>query len=235
MIGSSRIEIAALAQVALFAGLDQNALEDIYSCGQTQRIPRDRVLFRQQAPARLLYVLLEGRIRVSELTPDGHEVLLRFIEPGQMLGGMAALGDMAYLVTARAQIPSRVQTWAHPALERLMTRYPRLARNAMRLMVKRIDELQKRCVELATERVEQRIARAVLRLAAQAGKRTEQGVLLNLPLSRQDLAALTGTTLFTVSRVLNRWSQQGVLSLGRQRVTLRRPHELVVIAEALRG
>lgn len=73
----------------------------------------------------------------------------------------------------------------------MIDQYPQLARNALRLMVGRIRELQQRTVELATERVEQRIARTLLRLAEQTGKRTEQGVLLNMQLSRQDLAAMT--------------------------------------------
>jgi CRP-like cAMP-binding protein len=87
--------------------------------------------------------------------------------------------------------------------------------------------------ELVTERVEQRLARALLRLARQAGQRSEQGVLIGFPLSRENLADMTGTTLYTVSRILSSWEHQGLVEAGRERVLIRRPHALVAIAEDL--
>jgi CRP-like cAMP-binding protein len=103
----------------------------------------------------------------------------------------------------------------------------------LRLVADRFHDLQDRYRELATERVERRVARALLRLARQAGKRTDEGVLLDLPLSRQDLGEMTGTTLYTVSRILSGWEQNGLILSGRERIIIRRPHELVIIAEDL--
>jgi len=71
------------------------------------------------------------------------------------------------------------------------------------------------------------------RLARKTGKRVEGGVLLDLPLSREDLAAMTGTTLFTVSRLLAEWERAGLVEVGRERVVIRVPHGLVAIAEDL--
>jgi CRP-like cAMP-binding protein len=87
--------------------------------------------------------------------------------------------------------------------------------------------------ELATERVERRVARALLRLARQVGQKEEDGVLIGLPLSREDLAEMTGTTLYTVSRILSGWEHQGLVEAGRERVFIRDPHALVAIAEDL--
>jgi CRP-like cAMP-binding protein len=84
-----------------------------------------------------------------------------------------------------------------------------------------------------TERVERRIARALLRLAHHAGRRVETGVEIDFPLSRQDLAQMTGTTLFTVSRTLSAWQGDGLILTRRRRVTIRQPHRLVRIAEDL--
>jgi CRP-like cAMP-binding protein len=96
-----------------------------------------------------------------------------------------------------------------------------------------MGEVQGQLQELATERVAQRVARALLRLAAQLGEKTETGVRIDLPLSRQSLAELTGTTLYTVSRLLSAWESEGLLEVGRERVTIRSPHGLVRIAEDL--
>jgi CRP-like cAMP-binding protein len=87
--------------------------------------------------------------------------------------------------------------------------------------------------EMATERVEQRIARTLARLANQIGKQTEAGILIDAPLTRQDLAEMTGTTVFTVSRTLKSWEREGILQVGREKVTITNPHRLVVLGEDL--
>jgi CRP-like cAMP-binding protein len=88
--------------------------------------------------------------------------------------------------------------------------------------------------DLSTKRVETRIARAVLRLARQSGKKIDEGVLIDLPLSRQDLAEMAGTTLYTVSRVIREWEIKEIVQSKRQQIIIRYPHGLVSIAEDLR-
>jgi CRP-like cAMP-binding protein len=111
--------------------------------------------------------------------------------------------------------------------------YPVIRDNIIHIMGRQIAEFQSRIRELSTQRVERRIARAILRLAQQSGVKTEQGVLINLPLSRQDLAEMTGTTLYTVSRFLKQWESQGLVLSKREKVIITHPHGLVSIAEDL--
>jgi CRP-like cAMP-binding protein len=94
-----------------------------------------------------------------------------------------------------------------------------------------IQEMQERYRELATEKVERRIARALLRLAAQVGSKTDGGI--ELTFTRQELAEMSGTTLYTVSRVLSEWERQELVEAGRERVVIRNPHGVVSIAEEL--
>jgi CRP-like cAMP-binding protein len=77
------------------------------------------------------------------------------------------------------------------------------------------------------------VARCLLRLARQTGQKIEGGVLIGLPLSRGDLAKIAGTTLYTVSRILSGWEQQGFVEAGRERVLIRQAHILAAIAEDL--
>jgi len=97
----------------------------------------------------------------------------------------------------------------------------------------RVREFQGRYRELATERVERRLSRMIIRLANQVGKKTSEGVLLDLPLTRQDLAEMSGTTLFTVSRILSQWEAQGLVQAGREKLLIVFPYGLVRIAEDL--
>jgi CRP-like cAMP-binding protein len=103
----------------------------------------------------------------------------------------------------------------------------------LQILSGRVKEFQDRIRELSTERVERRIARALLRLAHQIGKKVPQGVYLDLPISRQDLAEMTGTTLYTVSRTLSKWETMGLITAGREHIIIHTPHGLVCIAEDL--
>lgn len=84
---------------------------------------------------------------------------------------------------------------------------------------------------MSTEQVQQRVAHALLRLVKQTGKKTDEGILIDFPISRQDIAEMTGTTLHTVSRLLTSWEERGLVRSGRQRVTVVEPHRLMLLAE----
>ena len=183
--------------------------------------------------AEAFYVLIEGRARLSQLTAEGHQVIIHFMGPGDGMGIIVALSNTTYPLSAEVVSDVVALKWDYESSIRLMERYPHISLNGLRLIAGRFRELQDRYRELATERVEQRVARALMRLARQVGKRTEEGVLIDLPLSRQDLGEMTGTTLYTVSRVMSRWEQYGLVVTGRERIVIRNPHGLVIIAEDL--
>ena len=217
----------------LFRGLAADDIAAIVATAQRRRVARRGVFFRQGAPASALHVLLHGRTKLVQTTPEGHQVVVRIVGAGDMFGGVAILGDAVYPATAEAIGASEALVWPSAVVARLMARYPALALNALRVLSHRLGELQDRYRELATERVEQRIARALVRLARQAGRRDEAGVLIDMELTRQDLAELTGTTLYTVSRILSGWQERGLVASRRSRVVIRDPHGIVAIAEDL--
>ncbi len=223
----------ALGRAALLEGLSGGAREDVVARGTARRLAAGRTLFREGDPAAALFVVLAGRMKLTQVGAEGNEVILRFAGPGEAVAALALFEGATYPVTARAVGESRVLAWPREVLTDLFRRHPQLAINAMKLLSERLREVQERFRELATERVAQRIARALLRLARQAGRKTEGGVLIDLLLSRRDLAEMTGTTLFTVSRVLSEWEAKGILGGGRTRVLIGRPHALVALAEDL--
>jgi CRP-like cAMP-binding protein len=112
-----------------------------------------------------------------------------------------------------------------------VAKFPALAVNTLQTVGSRLQESHARVVEMSTQQVEQRVAHALLRLARQSGRKVEGGVEIDFPISRQDIAQMTGTTLHTVSRTLSGWEQRGLIESGRQRIVLREPHKLLVLAE----
>jgi CRP-like cAMP-binding protein len=221
-----------IAAVPLFSGLDQRGLADVKADARVVRAAAGRAFFREGEPARVFYVLRRGRVKFTQISAEGHEVILRVIGSGEPFGGVAAFAENAtYPVTARAVEPSDAYAWDGAKMLGLMRRFPDVAINAARMIADRFHDLQRQHRELMTERVERRIARALLRLVQGAGRRVEAGVEIDFPLSRQDLAQMTGTTLFTVSRTLSAWEQDGLIKAARRRVVVKQPHRLVRIAE----
>ncbi len=225
--------LSLLESLDLFRNLSHEELSAAVSAACYCTIARGAIVFRQGDPAAALYVLTQGRVKVTQLTASGEEILLRFVGPGELFGCVTALGERVYPATASAVAACAVLCWESDAIAALLDRCPRLSQNALRLVTGRVLELQDRVRELSTERVERRVARALLRLARQAGREVEDGVLIDLPLSRQSLAGLTGTTLYTASRILSRWEQQGLIASSRERILIRYPHSLMTIAEDL--
>jgi len=130
---------------------------------------------------------------------------------------------------------SSALAWDTQTLRDLVNRDPSISLNTMQIMHSYIEDLQDRQSALISERVDQRIARTLLKLASQTGKKTDEGVLIDIPLTRQDVAEMSGTTLYTVSRTLSEWERQGIVKIGRERVAILQPHELVKIAEDRQG
>jgi CRP-like cAMP-binding protein len=101
----------------------------------------------------------------------------------------------------------------------------------MKMMGQRVQDAHTRVKEMATEDVERRVAHALLRLVKQSGREVDQGVLVDFPVTRQDIAEASGTTLHSVSRILNAWEDAGVVIVGRQKVIVRDIEGLALIAE----
>lgn len=225
----------ALSASSFAADLPAAVREGLAEGGAGREAVRRDFLFHQGDDAAQLWFVVRGRVKLTQVGADGQEVVVRFVGPGEIFAGIALLPDARYPVTAEVVEAARLIVWPRAVVARLAAEHPELALKTTATIAARMQELQHRFRELATERVHQRIARALLRLAHQAGRRTDEGVLIDHPLSRQDLAEMTGTTLFTVSRVLSGWESDGILAIGRERVVVRDPHRLVAVAEDVGG
>lgn len=174
-------------------------------------------------------------MHLIQIAPEGQNVPLHFVHPGEPFGGGPVMGHRVYPAAAEAILPSVALRWDIASINALLDRHPQLVRNMLHVVADRFAELQDRYRELVTERVERRVARALIRLWGQYGKSTERGVLIEFPLSRQDLAELAGTTLSTVSRIVSRWESEGLLESGRGWILLCRPDALVRLADEQPG
>lgn len=224
-----------LKQVVVFQHATDDDLTLILKNSITRSIEEGSFFFLQGDEAAYLYVLTSGQVKLMQSNPNGQQVNLRTIAPWQMFGALGATRSdgAAYPATAQALENSTALAIHSKFLRSMLETRPYLSFDLMNLMTSYIQEMQARYRELATERVEQRVANALIRLAGQTGIRSDKEAGIELSFSRQDVAEMTGTTLYTVSRLLSEWERKGVLKTGRERIKILKPHDLVRIAEGL--
>ncbi len=212
--------IALLAGNRVFQGLTAQQLQDVRTAGTVRKFKAGSFILRQGDPSRNLFVMFCGNAKLTHLSPDGREALKRFVRPGDGYGIASVLGDVDYLWSLQAIDDCQMFVWSGEAIADLMERYARIMFNTLRIVITRQHEMQDRYLEILTLSVEQRLAQAVLRLCNEVGSQTAGGCLVDVILSRGDLAKYTGTTVFTVSRLLSKWERQGWVRTGRERVVV---------------
>ena len=224
---------ALVKALALFEKMNDSELDEILASASSRRYGVGESVFEQGQLADHFFVLLHGRLRVTQVTPEGQQVIVRMVNPGDLFGIAKALRRPDYPGTATAVSESIALAWQMSNWDVFLDRHPALAVNAMQTMGGRLQEAHTRLKEMATEEVERRVAHAVLRLANQSGRKEPGGIRIDFPVSKQDIAEMTGTTLHTVSRILSAWEAAGLVEGGRQKLLVRDPHRLLLIGDGL--
>jgi CRP-like cAMP-binding protein len=216
----------------LLSGLSDSEQRTLVSAAQPRLLkPRD-LLGTQGEPAELFALVQIGHLKLSQINQAGAETLVRFVGPGDCYGAIALVSGSRYPVSAIAVEPSRALVWPRPVILELADRIPRLRANMFEEVTRRMAGVLAAAQELATERVPPRLAKALLRVAEHGGIAEAEGLRIVHPLTRQELAELTGTTLFTVSRLMSKWESQGLLKTGRGAVTILDPEGLRLAGES---
>ena len=222
-----------LRQVVVFQNAPDDHLVLILENSIVRTIEEGSFFFLQGDEASHLYVLTSGQVKLMQSNSNGQQVNLRTIYPWQMFGALGATRGpgATYPATAQALENSTSLALASSFLYSMMKTRPYLSFDLMNLMTMYIQEMQARYRELATERVEQRVANALIRLAGQSGIKSTGEAGIELTFSRQDVAEMTGSTLYTISRLLSEWERKGIIKTGREKIRILKPHDLVRIAD----
>lgn len=226
-----RLDESLLTRLPPFSRLERRQIRTILDQATSRRHEEGFAVFVEGAPAERFYLLLDGTIRVVRITPTGEQVTALHIPSGQLFGIAQALGRDTYPATAITAAESITLSWPMRLWEGFLAEYEGFATETYKTVGNRVGEMNNRIIEMATLQVEQRVATALLRLVNQTGRKTEDGIEIDFPITRQDLSELTGTTLHTVSRLLSGWEKQGLVRSRRKRITVTDPHALVVLSQ----
>ena len=202
----------------LFSGILPTDYSRIAAAARVKEFVRGEMLFIEGDSVQQVLLLTSGFAKINKLGLTGTEVILRFSAPGDVLGAMGLFSTGRHCTTAQSFRMCRALVWEPAVFKELAERFPVLHQNMARIVGGELLELEERFREVATERVAPRVARQLVRLLDKIGQRVEDGIEISL--SREELAQMTGTTLFTVSRLLSAWEERGMVKPRREGVTI---------------
>ena len=209
-----------MASSTLFSGLSAAECLHLASCGRTRRFANDEILFMQGQRVQQLMLIMTGSVKLTQLSSTGNEVILWMTGAKQAIGLSARPSgeEGTHSCTARAMEPCTALIWDYARHAALLEQYPRIRGNVNHILSTRLEELEERFREVSTERVAKRLALALLRLMRHVGRPHQSGTRVSL--SREEMAQMIGTTLFTTSRILSKWSESGLVLARRDGVVI---------------
>jgi CRP-like cAMP-binding protein len=201
-------------QFALFADISPEDRTLIVSAARERLFSRGQIIHIEGDDVRQVVLLTSGSAKMVQCCQNGSAVILRLCGPGELVGTLGVSVQARYRSTPQALAPSSALVWDSAVFESLSKRFPSLRLNVAYILYKQLEDMENRFREISTERVAPRLSRQIFRLVEQVGIRTNGSV--EIKLTREELAQLIGTSLFTVSRLLSKWDRQGIVTTRRE-------------------
>jgi len=216
-----------------FDGLDEKIVEYARRHAHMVSVNRGDALTRQGEPATRFYVMQSGYAKLVSTSGEGHEILVGIAGPLDAFGHAAVTEKRRdYMVTSCALTPIVAASWDREKALAIAQEFPEVHSRIDAQLVRNLELVLGRLHLVSEGKVHQRLARALIELAERHGEPHALGIQIAPPLTRQDIAAIVGTTLFTASRVLAEWEDKGLVESSRARVRVRSLAGLKAIAES---
>ena len=209
-----------ISRLPFFCHLTPEAIVVISGLFEDRDVAAEQTIYFEGDPGDHLYLVAIGKVKLLQHTSLGREVLLDVLRGGEYFGNLTSINNRSYTETAVAQTDCCILQISAQNFEKVLIRYPDVTMKVLKAVGQRLEEFQEIIKQLSVYTADQRIAAALIRLAKKLGEQKPKGMLIQLPFSRQDLAAMTGTTVETVSRVMSRFSAEGLISTGRKWVSV---------------
>lgn len=222
---------AILRGTPVFRRLTAEDRQTIARASTVRRYARGATIFEQGSPSDAFYTIAGGRVKVLKMTPAGKDLILEVFGPGDPVGTVATYDGRPFPATAVAMEDTTCVVIPRAAFFRLLEQHPTLVRGLLAGLTIRLVELTNRLTELSGGRIEGRFARLFLKLGREMGRAERGGRFVALPLSRQELADLTGTTIETCIRIMSRWNKDEVVRTEKDGFVILDPAVLQSLAE----
>lgn len=204
-------EFASTKILDLFSDIPEPLSASFVSKGHFRSFLTGDVLFWFGDPATEVFLLTQGRVKMTQVTKDGEEIILRLDSQGDLIGSLGMQPAATHDSTAQAIEEGQALVWDAGTFRDALRRIPMLERNTQQVLERRLHELEQRFCEVATAKASSRLARELVRLLKQIGQKRDGQIEIKIP--HEWVAALAAMSQFTVSRFLAEWERQGVLSV----------------------
>lgn len=215
-----------LKRFPLFDGFSNQEMDEVQRLSQSRTYRKGETLYLPGEPSGHLFMLKRGVIKLSRLLPDGRELTLTLLKPGDVFGELEVVGDTPHDAQAVAYEDVLLCVMARRDLLRWMQRKPELSLRITKLTGFRLRTIEHRLERLLFRSAPAKLADLLVELARQFGRRDGSGLLIDLPLTHQELANLTGSVRETVSGVLAQFRQQGWIVIEHRRIRMLDPNAL---------
>lgn len=225
------VRLEKLGMVPFFQSLSDEELREVHKKFSSAHYAGGETIYFRDDKATLLRVVVHGSVKLVHQTLEGKDILLDMLKPGEFFGSLSALGHEAYTETAEAQTAACVLSIGLRDFRAVLNAYPSVAMAVLDITAGRLASSQEKIRQLTTLPAEKRIAGILRALAEKFGEESEYGRLIQLPLSRKELADMAGTSAETASRIMSRFQQNGIVKTGRQWVAIADGRRLAEAAE----
>jgi CRP-like cAMP-binding protein len=211
-------KLEILHNAPAFAGLDRNQLKLLATNVGSQSFERGEMLFHQGSIGSVLYIVVSGQVRIYTISESGQELTLAICKEGEFLGELALLDGLPRSANAQAMRPTATLTLHHSALWHTIAACPPIAEALLGAVAARLRQTNVYAEQLSSHSAPRRVVRQLLGLAIQHGVDEGQATRIDLRLTQDDLASLSGTTRETVNRVLGLLRDQRIIRVERAQV-----------------
>ena len=218
--------VRALTSVPLFANLPPAVVEAISGKVRRRRFSDGEVIFHEGDPGRALCVIEAGRVKIVSVSEQGQEALLAVMGPGEFFGELALFDDLPRSADVVAMEQTNTLNLNRDDFFAIIDRFPSVSRQIFSVLASQIRRLTNNVSDIVFLNLDARIAKRLLELAEVHGVDTPEGRRIELNLSQAEIGSMVGATRESVNQCLRRFQEAGLITLGRQRITVIKPDTL---------
>jgi len=203
----------------------QKRLEDPLAhlpCSTIVEYRKGQIIYSQDQPATSIYLVMEGKVKISRTGDDGHQVMIDIYQRDEFFGESALLNRPHEAEQATAIENTKLMTWSSSRIEEIVMRRPNLALALVQILVQRTIAFTARIESFGVDNIQRRLARSLILFSERFGTTEENGSVRMVPFTHELLAQYVGTSREIVTHYMNQFRRQGYLRYSRKGIILYR-------------
>ncbi len=220
------LKLNILWKVPMFSFLEKEALDRLYSLTEPRSFDKGEYVFMECDPPRELFIVNSGEVKLLKQTEGGQEMIVELAYPGDIFGEEAVFDGKPYPLTAQCLEDCELLAISRSKFLEFLRENPDLSLEFITEFARRLRIAQDTIRALAAERVEWRVGRVLNMLASRVGEKGPDGISIKLPITRQDIADMAGTTVETAIRVISHLKKMGICDTVKGKIVITDPEQL---------